>query len=388
MTLDQSYHPDGFYAFPSDAFMRDEILRSRRIGLNANRLHVKIDVPRKLYWADRLGLLLMCDVPNSWGEPDGEMRGEIEHALRGMLDRDFNHPSIFAWVPFNETWGLFTKQEKKRAYLPETQEWVSSIYRLAKELDPTRLVEDNSPCNHDHVATDINSWHAYLPGYEWRKHLDQVTQDTFPGSAWNFTGGRTQGGQPLLNSECGNVWGYEGSAGDVDWSWDYHQMMNEFRRYPRVCGWLYTEHHDVINEWNGYYRYDRSDKDTGIEELAPGMTLRDLHSPYYVSTGSELCRDVKLGEQVSVPLWLSFLTDRAPSRSLRLRAMLTGWNGLGQRESFSRSEQRHHVPALVVAGGRAADGVYAQQARVGHPGDPARGWRRDRTASQLHRIPG
>ncbi len=55
MTLDQSYHPEGFYTFPSDAFMRDEILRSRRIGLNANRLHVKIDVPRKLYWADRSG---------------------------------------------------------------------------------------------------------------------------------------------------------------------------------------------------------------------------------------------------------------------------------------------------------------------------------------------
>ncbi len=60
MTLDQSYHPEGFYTFPSDAFMRDEILRSRRIGLNANRLHVKIDVPRKLYWADRLGLLIMA----------------------------------------------------------------------------------------------------------------------------------------------------------------------------------------------------------------------------------------------------------------------------------------------------------------------------------------
>jgi len=33
--------------------------------------------------------------------------------------------------------------------------------RLTRKLDPTRLVEDNSPCNNDHVATDINSWHAY-----------------------------------------------------------------------------------------------------------------------------------------------------------------------------------------------------------------------------------
>ncbi|MBN2506595.1 MAG: glycoside hydrolase family 2 [Verrucomicrobia bacterium] len=342
MTLDQSYHPEGFYTFPSDAFMRDEILRSRRIGLNANRLHVKVDVPRKLYWADRLGLLIMADVPNSWGEPDAGMREDIERALRGMIGRDFNHPSIFAWVPFNETWGLFTrdaKDKKKRAYLPETQQWVASIYRLARQLDPSRLVEDNSPCNHDHVETDINSWHAYLPGYAWREHLDQVTRDTFPGSTWNFIGGRAQNNQPLLNSECGNVWGYEGSTGDCDWSWDYHVMMNEFRRHPEVCGWLYTEHHDVVNEWNGYYRYDRSDKFTGLEEIVDGMSLRDLHAPFYIAPEGPLCRDVKPGAKVAVPLWASFLTDRAPSPQLRLRAVLTGVNRFGQTAVLSESSQ-------------------------------------------------
>jgi hypothetical protein len=279
ITLDQSYHREGFYTFPSDAFMREEILRSRRIGLNANRFHVKIDVPRKLYWADRLGLLVMADVPNSWGEPDADMKKDVEYALRGMIERDFNHPAIFSWVPFNETWGLFTGKGENRKYLPETQTWVASMYRLAKQLDPTRLVEDNSPCNLDHVETDINSWHAYLPGYAWREHLDQVTQDASEGSKWNFIGGRTQDRQPLLNSECGNVWGYEGSSGDCDWSWDYHIMMNEFRRHPEVCGWLYTEHHDVINEWNGYYRFDRSEKFTGLDELVSGMSLRDLHAP-------------------------------------------------------------------------------------------------------------
>ncbi len=336
MALDQSYHPEGFYTFPSDAFMRDEILRSRRLGLNANRFHVKIDVPRKIYWADRLGLLVMADVPNSWGEPDAEMRREIEYALREMIRRDFNHPSIFSWVPFNETWGLFTKQGDGRAFLPETQEWVAAVYRLAKSLDPTRLVEDNSPCNYDHVETDINSWHAYLPGWEWQNHLAQVTRDTHPGSTWNFIGGRTQARQPLLNSECGNVWGYEGSTGDVDWSWDYHIMMNEFRRHPKICGWLYTEHHDVINEWNGYYRYDRSEKFTGLEELFPGMTLNDLHSPFYLSTGSDLCRDVKPGDTVKVPLFLSCLTDRAPARQLMLRTELLGWDTLGHFRAYGQ----------------------------------------------------
>ncbi len=339
ITLDQSYHSEGFYTFPSDSFMRDEILRSRRIGLNANRLHVKVDVPRKLYWADRLGLLLMADVPNSWGEPDRDMRQEIEQTLRGMIRRDFNHPAIFAWVPFNETWGLFSGKGRDRKYLPETQEWVASIYALGKQLDGTRLVEDNSPCNNDHVKTDINSWHAYLPGYEWGKHLDQVTRDTSPGSKWNFIGGRTQDEQPLLNSECGNVWGYEGSTGDCDWSWDYHIMMNEFRRHPKVCGWLYTEHHDVINEWNGYYRFDRSDKFTGLDELVSGMSLKDLHGPFYISTGSDLCRDVKPGEEVTVPLWASFMTDTSPGNQLRLRAMLTGWDGLGRWRWYSQTTQ-------------------------------------------------
>jgi hypothetical protein len=337
MTLDQSYNPEGFYTFPSDAFMRDEILRSRRLGLNANRLHVKVDVPRKLYWADRLGLLLMADVPNSWGEPDADMRGEIESTLTGMIRRDFNHPAIFAWVPFNETWGLLTGKGRDRRYSPETQEWVASIYRLAKQLDPTRLVEDNSPCNHDHVASDLNSWHDYLPGYAWRDRLDQVCRDTFPGSKWNFIGGRAQASQPLLNSECGNVWGYDGSTGDCDWSWDYHIMMNEFRRHPKIGGFLYTEHHDVINEWNGYYRYDRSEKFTGLDEIVPGMSLRDLHGAFYISTGSELCRDAKPGEEVSVPLWASFLTDAAPAPQLRLRALLTGWDTLGRAEWYSQS---------------------------------------------------
>jgi len=336
LTLDQSYHPDGYYTFPSDEFMRDEILRSRRIGLNGNRIHIKVEVPRKLYWADRLGVLIMADVPNSWGPPDAQMRQETETALRGMIRRDYNHPAIFSWVNFNETWGLKTP---RKGYTPETQEWVESIYKLTKKLDPTRLVEDNSPCNLDHVATDINSWHAYLPGYGWRERLEQITRDTYPGSKWNFIGGRTQGNQPLLNSECGNVWGYEGSAGDVDWSWDYHIMINEFRRHPEICGWLYTEHHDVINEWNGYYKYDRSNKYTGISELIEGMSLRDLHGRFYLASERELCRNVKPGENIQVPLYASFMTDAAVSENLTLHAELFGWDTLGRRETYSQYEQ-------------------------------------------------
>jgi hypothetical protein len=343
LALDQAYHPDGFYTFPSDEFIRDEVLRSRQIGLNGLRVHVKVAQPRKLHWADRLGVLVMADVPNAWGEPTAEMRQEVEHALRQMIRRDYNHPSVFAWVPFNETWGLYSNvpqpggEKPKRIYLPETQQWVASVYRLARSLDPTRLVEDNSVCcGRGHTETDLNSWHAYLPGWAWEKLLDYVSENTYLGSTWNFEAGFKQGRQPNINSEFGNVWGYVGSTGDVDWSWDYHRAVNAFRRQPKIAGWLYTEHHDVINEWNGYWRFDRTEKFTGLEDLVEGMTLADLHAPLYIAVGApaDLSRSVKAGETVEVPLWASFLTGTTASGDgLVLQARLHGWNTLGRKQT-------------------------------------------------------
>lgn len=348
LALDQAYHPQGYYTFPTDEFTRAEVQRARDIGLNGLRVHVKVPLPRKLYWADRLGMLIMADVPNSWGEPMPEMRRDVEHALRRMIQRDFNHPSIFAWVPFNETWGLrHTEGEKKgekkkEVYRQETKEWVVTVVRLAKELDPTRLVEDNSVCcNVGHTETDINSWHAYLPGWEWNDHLRKISDDTYPGSQWNFEPGWQQGRQPNINSEFGNVWGYEGSTGDVDYTWDYHLAVDAFRRHPKIAGWLYTEHHDVVNEWNGYWKYDRSDKVTGLDELVDGMSLRDLHAPLYVAVGEELSRKASPGQTFEVPLYASFLTgSRTYGDTLVMKTELYGWNSRGQRQTWARDSRK------------------------------------------------
>ena len=316
LTLDQSYHPDGFYTFPTDAFMKNEIQLCKDIGLNGLRTHIKVDIPRKLYWADKLGLLVMSDLPNSWGEPDDKMQAESEYTLREMIKRDYNHPAIFSWITFNETWGLTTAVAEKGGkstsqYLPNTQNWVASMYYLAKSLDPTRLVEDNSICcGRGHTETDINSWHEYLPGWLWEEHLKNIDKNTFEGSAFHFEKGFKQGNQPNINSECGNVWGYDGSTGDVDWSWDYHRMMNTFRKYPKIAGWLYTEHHDVINEWNGYWRFDRTKKFTGLDDLAPGMTDKDFHAAFYLSTGNDICKTLKGGETLEVPLFLSAMSGK------------------------------------------------------------------------------
>ena len=332
LALAQAYHPTGYYTFPTDSILRDEILRAREIGLNGLREHVKIESPRKLYWADRLGVLIMADIPNWWGPPDSAAFREHDVALRGMIDRDYNHPSIFSWVLFNETWGLLSKEGGRDHYLPESRARVARLYALAKSLDSTRLVEDNSPCcGRGHTETDLNTWHEYLPGWRWEQRVRQISDSTYPGSTWNFETPWRQARQPMLNSEFGNVWGYEGSTGDVDWSWDYHRAINAFRRHPKLAGWLYTEHHDVINEWNGYWRFDRSRKETGFGFLVDSMTLRDLHAPLFIAIGdSALSRTARPGERVEVPLYASFLTGADHGDSLTLRTELQGWNTLGE----------------------------------------------------------
>lgn len=336
LTLDQSYHPDGFYTFPSDEFMKNEILISKKLALSGNRVHIKVEIPRKLYWADKLGLLIMADVPNAWGAASEAMFREHAFCFEAMVRRDFNHPSIFSWVLFNETWGLFADGENwggncARRYAPWVRREVAKIYARAKQLDPTRLVEDNSPCHNDHVVTDLNTWHCYLPGYSWEAEVERRCKQTFPGSKANYVGGFVQGSAPMFNSECGNVWGYKGSTGDCDWSWDYHMMMNAFRRRLQCCGWLYTEHHDVINEWNGYVRFDRTPKYTGIEELTQGrMKLKDLHADAYLPLDKEMCREFKAGETWTMPVDISLTTDRYAGRSLSLRGKLLYWDVCGR----------------------------------------------------------
>lgn len=362
LTLDQSYHPEGFYTFPTDAFMKNEIVLAKEIGLNGIRTHIKVDVPRKLYWADKLGLLVMSDLPNAWGEPDAQQQAESEYTLREMIKRDYNHPAIFSWITFNETWGLQTKVTEngktRSQYLPQTQDWVASMYYLTKSLDQTRLVEDNSVCcGRGHTETDINSWHEYLPGWAWEEHLANLTSKTFEGSTDHFEKGFKQGLQPNINSECGNVWGYDGSTGDVDWSWDYHRMINTFRKYPKVAGWLYTEHHDVINEWNGYWRFDRTQKFTGLSQMMEGMSDKDFHSAFYISTGNEICKNLQAGTVLEMPLYLSAMTGTAvKDNQLVLEYDLDFMDKTGESKRLVHETTKipyqpwmqHQLPALTI----------------------------------------
>jgi len=325
--LDQSYNPQGYFTLPSDEDCREEILRLKRIGINMARIHIKAEEPLKLYWADRLGLLIMEDIPCFWGDPEPDTMAQFEAEMEAQIRRDRNHPATFYWVIFNETWGLFTHTKnadgnERREYLPATAEWVVKCWRRAKELDPTRLVEDNSPCNRDHTFTDVNTWHFYQNGYgRVKKTVEDFCRGAEIGSQENYKAPYTMTDVPCMNSECGAVWGVKGNAGESDIAWQYKYMMNEFRLHDKLCGFVFTEFHDVVNEFNGYYKINNGDKDFGYGEW--GMSLRDLHAQDYLGADFAPMTTVEPLDTVTVPMFGSSFSDARHGRTLTVVWQLT-----------------------------------------------------------------
>ena len=113
-------------------------------------------------------------------------------------------------------------------------------------------------------------------------------------------------------------------------------MMNSFRKFPEVAGWLYTEHHDVINEWNGYWRYDRSEKDTGLNSIFNGMSLNDFHSVIYVSNGSDITRTVKGNENIEIPIYLSSMTNKNYGNELFLHYQMLHLDYVGIEKEIDK----------------------------------------------------
>ena len=295
--LNQSFNPEGVYTFLTDEAIRRDIERAKEFGFNFLRLHIKVDEPRLYYWADKLGLLFMCDIPN-FGDYTEKAKSRFVETLHGNIARDYNHPSIISWCNFNETWGLGGREYKD---MHERQEWVREMYHLAKSLDTTRLIEDNSPCLYDHVETDINSWHFYINDYEDAKaHIANVVEETYPGSAFNYVGGNLQSDAPLINSEYGGI---SAGAGDKDVSWCFKYLTNELRLHPKICGYIYTELQDIEWEHNGFMNYDRSIKAFGYDYL-------DINTLDFIAIDYPPGTTVTPGEKIKADIYTSHFSHK------------------------------------------------------------------------------
>ena len=118
--LYQSYFPDGIYTAGDVQLIKDDIAYAKRCGFDLLRIHIKIDDPLLLYWADTLGVLLLADFPNFGEGGDTPLgRRRYEEAMRGAIRRDFNHPSIIGWCLFNETWGFGGQSEFVKLINPQ-----------------------------------------------------------------------------------------------------------------------------------------------------------------------------------------------------------------------------------------------------------------------------
>ncbi len=278
--LDQNYHPDGLLTYPDEDALIADLELAKEAGFNLVRVHIMHPEPRKLYHADRLGLMVMQDIPtpeaqllNVEGTPYRDYwRADLEAAYR----RDHNHPSLVSWVLFNEAWGLM--QPDDLCSDDDLQQWVLDSVAFARELDPSRWIEDESTTDvwtgvFDHTETDFTSWHYYSRDWEEiDEHLDEVVAGSTIGGDLLYCDGYTHQGQPLLLSEFAGCGCYE-TVGLTGQEIGQHFIgwVDAVRARPQIAGHVFTQLTDVEWERNGLVMYGRDAKALspyGVDELA------------------------------------------------------------------------------------------------------------------------
>lgn len=263
--LDQGFYPDGIYTAPTDEDLKNDILNSMKLGFNGARLHEKIFEPRFLYWADRLGYLCWGEHAN-W-ELNITEAGAIQHFLPEWLEavaRDYNHPSIIGWCPFNETWDFQGRKQDDSVLL--------QVYRVTKALDATRPVIDTS--GNFHVETDIFDVHDYEQDPEKLKsyyaQIDEgIVNDQCKRVREMAKRQQYDGKLPVFVSEYGGIrwtekkdgWGYgKGPETEEEFLARYRGLTDALLDNENIMGFCYTQLFDVEQEQNGLMTYERSFK--------------------------------------------------------------------------------------------------------------------------------
>ena len=198
------------------------------------------------------------------------------------------------------------------------------MVELIRELDGhERLVEDNSPCNYDHIAeNDLNSWHFYIDDHaKARRHIEDVVARTKPGSDFNYCPGVSQSNLPLINSEYGAV---SAGGGDRDISWGLRDLTTQLRRHPKIQGFVYTELTDIEWEHNGLANYDRTPKVFGYDTWLPDLRPGELLGADFIGYDAPPAIVGKPGETISVPIFVSHFSDR--SHPVKVRWWVSGYD--------------------------------------------------------------
>ncbi len=265
MLLDQGYWRSGLMTAPSDEdFIRD-IQACKDMGFNGVRKHQKVEDPRYLYHADRMGLLVWGECAASYVYSRKGVMALTESWME-IVQRDYNHPCIVCWVPLNESWGIDGIMHNK-----EEQAFSQSMYHLTKALDQTRLVISNDGWNH--TKSDLLTIHDYEGSYDvLKKRYDgdlNTILDSIPGHRTLYAQGSGYEGEPIIVSEFGGIgykkdagkgWGYTAATSDADFTERFRAVVMAMLESRHVQGYVYTQICDVEQEINGLMTYDREYK--------------------------------------------------------------------------------------------------------------------------------
>lgn len=261
--LNQGYRTDTLLASRGSDDLRREVELIKAMGFNAVRIHQKVEDPRFLYWADRLGLLV-------WGETGAAYEFSahaVELLTREWLEivrRDRSHPSIVTWVPINESWGA-----SDIAHDAAQRHYSIALANLTRAVDPSRPVVSNE--GWEHTDSDILGVHDYSgdPQVLTARYGDtagfsaQLTGLGPQGRRLSVTADQTEryaaGDAPLMITEFGGLslaaddgeFSYTRTSSDTQYAALLGDLFAALRDSPLVAGFCYTQFMDTAQETNG-----------------------------------------------------------------------------------------------------------------------------------------
>jgi beta-galactosidase/beta-glucuronidase len=277
LVLDQGYWPESTITPPTDAAIKYDIEMAKKFGLNGARKHQKVEDPRWLYWCDKLGFLAWGEMANAFDIYTDDYISRFNEEWIEVVQRDYNHPSIIAWTPINESWGTIRIATDR-----QQQEHAKAMYYLIRSLDTTRLVQDNDGWEHTDT-TDIFGIHDYGRGEELTEKYKILETDrsSIPRNGKEALAfGYKYNGSPIIVTEFGgiafrldapkaaNEFGY----GNIEPTKEsflrrLDSTVSALRNNKAFVGYCYTQLTDVEQEINGLMTYDRKPK-VSPEEFA------------------------------------------------------------------------------------------------------------------------
>ncbi|GAA2106105.1 glycoside hydrolase family 2 TIM barrel-domain containing protein [Microlunatus panaciterrae] len=269
LVLEQGYWADSHLAAPDEDAFRAEVEAIKALGFNGARIHQKVEDPRFLYWCDRLGLLVWGEMANAFVYSERSLRRLVAEWPE-VVRRDRSHPSIVAWVPINESWGVSEIAEQ----VPQ-QHFASAMYHLTKALDPTRPTMSNE--GWEHTQSDIWGIHDYTPDaesirerYGSTEELERTLTDRNPGRRRVLLDEQDHRGQPIMITEFGglsyapsrgeNWFGYSTIESEDEFLQRLEELFGAIAELADIAGFCYTQLTDTLQEANGLLYADRTSK--------------------------------------------------------------------------------------------------------------------------------